>query len=433
MTNEQRELVDRRDSRVREGRTSENFPESVPSEIFEENNVPSASESSITEAGTTVGKGKGIDPRNWGALADISDTELDPRVQHQLLKSKGKRDNILPDKSIDEHVDEEVATHESNIAESSKIKDESPTREEIVKYLRDKRKLVKELDRLRQKQKSSHNERDRSGSLPVSDKLATLIGKVTGSRAKSTIDNEHKDETHHKSTSNNKSVTKPIAQVAGKSGLGRAFKQLDDGGSSPSDESGSSDSESSSSSESSASSLSNSSNSSDDSSDDGSSSDENSSDSGSSSSSDNSSEGRGHRNRQGRRRQRRPRHSRSRRRRRSAQRRTLIKPTPPDKYSGQVDYRAFHRFLTHGTAYVKYGYVEKRRQVMVLSEFLSGKAYTFYTRRVALAPHKWTLKEFFTELFNYCFPIDYRNQQRARLEALEQGNSGIWKSTLADY
>ncbi|KAG6884272.1 hypothetical protein C0995_010631 [Termitomyces sp. Mi166 len=48
--------------------------------------------------------------------------------------------------------------------------------------------------------------------------------------------------------------------------------------------------------------------------------------------------------------------------------------------------KTFHKFLTHGTTYVKYGYVEHRRQVMVLSEFLTGKAYSFYTHSVSLDP-----------------------------------------------
>lgn len=53
---------------------------------------------------------------------------------------------------------------------------------------------------------------------------------------------------------------------------------------------------------------------------------------------------------------------------------TLIRPTLPEKYSSQADYRAFQKYLMHGTAYVKYSYMEKQQQVMVLSEFLAGKA-----------------------------------------------------------
>ncbi|KAG6806676.1 hypothetical protein H0H92_010439, partial [Tricholoma furcatifolium] len=42
----------------------------------------------------------------------------------------------------------------------------------------------------------------------------------------------------------------------------------------------------------------------------------------------------------------------------------------------------FMQFLTHGTAYVKYGRVERRRRVMVLSQHLEGKAWTYYSREV---------------------------------------------------
>ena len=71
------------------------------------------------------------------------------------------------------------------------------------------------------------------------------------------------------------------------------------------------------------------------------------------------------------------------------------------------------------------GYVEHKRQVMVLSEFLTGKAYTFYTRRVSLDPERWSLQKFFTKLFNYCFLIDFRNQQRERLNNYSQGSKSV--------
>lgn len=62
---------------------------------------------------------------------------------------------------------------------------------------------------------------------------------------------------------------------------------------------------------------------------------------------------------------------------------------------------------------------------MVLSEFLNGKAYTFYTQRVSLNPKKWSLQKFFTELFNYCFPIYFCNQQCTKLQNFVQGNRSV--------
>ena len=38
-------------------------------------------------------------------------------------------------------------------------------------------------------------------------------------------------------------------------------------------------------------------------------------------------------------------------------------------------------------------------------------------------PKNWDLHKFFTELYNYCFPIDYKQRTRLKLETLYQGSS----------
>lgn len=102
-----------------------------------------------------------------------------------------------------------------------------------------------------------------------------------------------------------------------------------------------------------------------------------------------------------------------------------IKPTPPDKYDGTADRQVFQKFLTHGTAYVKFGRVPEDQRVFTLSQFLAGKAYMFYLREVSLNPAEWELPLFFEELFNYCFPVDYRSQQRKRLKFCRQGDRPV--------
>ncbi|KAG6882734.1 hypothetical protein C0995_013911 [Termitomyces sp. Mi166 len=106
----------------------------------------------------------------------------------------------------------------------------------------------------------------------------------------------------------------------------------------------------------------------------------------------------------------------------------LIKPTPPAKYGGAPALQAFLQFMTHCALYVKYGLVQKERQVLVVLEFLTARAWTFYLREVSRAPEDWTLEQFFKELFNDCFPINYRNKQRHKLQNLRQG-----KTTVRDY
>jgi hypothetical protein len=86
---------------------------------------------------------------------------------------------------------------------------------------------------------------------------------------------------------------------------------------------------------------------------------------------------------------------------------SLIKPTAPEKYDGTSDHQLFQQFLLHGTSYIKYGCVEKKHCVLILSKFLTGQAWSLYSHDVSSKHEKWTVEKFFIELFNYCFPVDY--------------------------
>ena len=90
---------------------------------------------------------------------------------------------------------------------------------------------------------------------------------------------------------------------------------------------------------------------------------------------------------------------------------SLLKLIAPKEYDGSPDARAYHCFITEGSDYVQTDKVSKTRQVFVLSYYLKSHAYNFYTQKVALNAHSWTLQQFFEELFNYCFPINYRIKQ----------------------
>ncbi|KIK43567.1 hypothetical protein CY34DRAFT_23515 [Suillus luteus UH-Slu-Lm8-n1] len=102
-----------------------------------------------------------------------------------------------------------------------------------------------------------------------------------------------------------------------------------------------------------------------------------------------------------------------------------LKPIPPVNYDGAPDSRAFHQFLTEGTAYVKDGQVERKRRVFILAHYLKGRAREFYTREVSGDPYRWRLRKFFTELFNHCFPIDFRMRQREKLNRCYQNEKSV--------
>ena len=108
---------------------------------------------------------------------------------------------------------------------------------------------------------------------------------------------------------------------------------------------------------------------------------------------------------------------------------TLIKPIAPKEYDGQADARAYHRFVRESDAYLRDGKVKGRRRVFLLSYYLTGKAYDFYTQRVSSNEEEWTLRQFYDELFNFCFPIDYRMQLRKSLTRCHQNDKSVTEYT----
>ncbi|KAF8833995.1 hypothetical protein BDN67DRAFT_985644 [Paxillus ammoniavirescens] len=53
-------------------------------------------------------------------------------------------------------------------------------------------------------------------------------------------------------------------------------------------------------------------------------------------------------------------------------------PIAPTVYDSSADSRAFHQFVTEGTAYVEAGQVKSWEQVFILSHYLKGRAHEFY-------------------------------------------------------
>ena len=210
--------------------------------------------------------------------------------------------------------------------------------------------------------------------------------------------------------------TQPAAQIAPQSYLGSALKNVGRSRrrSRPTSDPSSSSSASSSSSSSDSSSSDSSTESSISPSEDESSSDEESGDS-------YGSERRGKRrkdNRHGR-------NKRRKRRSRSSARKTSIKPIPPKEYDGAAVVGAYHRFIRESDAYLRDGRVKGSRKIFLLSYYLTGKAYDFYTQKVSINEEQWTLAQFYEELFNFCFPVDYRMQLRKTLTRCHQNEKSV--------
>ena len=97
-----------------------------------------------------------------------------------------------------------------------------------------------------------------------------------------------------------------------------------------------------------------------------------------------------------------------------------LKPVQLLVYDGLADSKAFHCFMMESTAYVKDGNIPEKKQVFMIAHFLTGKGCTLYAKEVAANPYSWHLREFFRHLFNFCFPVNYRNLQHDTIATFMQ-------------
>jgi hypothetical protein len=116
---------------------------------------------------------------------------------------------------------------------------------------------------------------------------------------------------------------------------------------------------------------------------------------------------------------------RRRRRRSRSQSHSVSKVFEPKHYNGDADARAYHRFVKESSAYVKDNRIKAKRRAFALSYFLDGKAYDFYIQKVSRNEEDWTLEEFYMELFNFCFPLNYRMQMRRKLDQTYQNEKSV--------
>ncbi|KAF7371586.1 Transcription factor [Mycena venus] len=96
------------------------------------------------------------------------------------------------------------------------------------------------------------------------------------------------------------------------------------------------------------------------------------------------------------------------------------RPEPPSVYNGEAKFRIINRWQLEVRDWAKYSYIRKNMIVSRLQKYLGGRALAWYMREVANNPKKWSLNRFFTALFNYCLPVEFRSIQRAKFNAFEQ-------------
>jgi hypothetical protein len=85
----------------------------------------------------------------------------------------------------------------------------------------------------------------------------------------------------------------------------------------------------------------------------------------------------------------------------------------------------YHKYITQCERFCREARLQKQDQVVKCADYLAGKAYRFYSTVVSMDAENWDLVRFFKELFNYCFPPDFRLKQRKKLESCVQGTHTV--------
>ncbi|KAJ3476258.1 hypothetical protein NLI96_g11283 [Meripilus lineatus] len=417
------------------------------------------------EQGNSQGKGKTVDPHNWGA-ANLPEKEMDVEAQRKELE------RYADEKAAKEQMDDEPAlsieqqrellafwkahhqarcetvndtshhsvkeVNESEEAELPQpVKAESPKPEtNLPPKIDQKEKSVqvleglpvsesKEAESKEKKSKRSRRKDTQSSSDSESEPIDAGLALVDDSIRKKSKSRKKDSKTHRRKERHDSLA--PSSQIEEKSYLGQILskkgkKRRSKGSPDPSDSSSSS-SDSSKDNDSGSDSYS------------GGYSSDSSSNEQSVESSDNSedevsdasslmSRRRRHKNHRGGRSRSRSsrRKDRYRKRQKSRRRHKLPRPKPekPEKYNGTPDPEKFHKFGRQCKEYLD-GYDIKCTEIVIkLSHFLEGKAYNFYANTVSDAPHKWNLRRFLKGLFDYCFPVAFRAQQRQKLNQFKQ-------------
>jgi hypothetical protein len=102
-----------------------------------------------------------------------------------------------------------------------------------------------------------------------------------------------------------------------------------------------------------------------------------------------------------------------------------VKISPPVLYNGQPDFDAFEHWLYSLNHYFSMTEFPEIHRVPHLQNFLTGRAATFFMTFVAPDPTAFTVDRFTKELFDYCFPPDFRRNLRKKFYAAEQGKRSV--------
>jgi hypothetical protein len=101
------------------------------------------------------------------------------------------------------------------------------------------------------------------------------------------------------------------------------------------------------------------------------------------------------------------------------------KVTAPSVYDGKPDLMVFDKWTYEVNNWVRLGKYRDVTALRLLVSYVSGEAGEFFMNFVANNERSWTINTMYEALFDYCFPMDFKDRLRARLTHSIQGKRRI--------
>ncbi|KDQ32396.1 hypothetical protein PLEOSDRAFT_1111144 [Pleurotus ostreatus PC15] len=98
-----------------------------------------------------------------------------------------------------------------------------------------------------------------------------------------------------------------------------------------------------------------------------------------------------------------------------------LKAVAPTVFTGEPKIDLFNRWMREGLHYLDDARVERRKEIRALARYTEGKAQAYYQNVIADDKSNWMLEEYFKAIYDVCFPSNFREKQRRKLERFYQG------------
>ncbi|EJD33135.1 hypothetical protein AURDEDRAFT_177783 [Auricularia subglabra TFB-10046 SS5] len=102
-----------------------------------------------------------------------------------------------------------------------------------------------------------------------------------------------------------------------------------------------------------------------------------------------------------------------------------MKLKQPRVYDGRADLDYFDQWCYEVDWWKRLNGIRTRWIIPMLSSFLSGEASKWFMNNVVLSEEDWTMRRFYDELFDYCFPSDFKLRLRMRFARAKQGDRDV--------